>query len=279
MTSSIGDKLTALRKEHNMTQADLGVKLCVSAQAVSKWERGQAEPDIDTLIKVSQIFSISMDELLKGEASPTTAEEPQASPEPQPKREETLGVCTVCGRNIYPANCGESKPVLVCKDCVEARKRKIAEEERRKAEERKKAALHQHMESIREMRNGLIWGAVAGVAGFILMMFLEDSIGMRILYGLIFGYGTFAFTSQVIWGNYVADLIVWFLSRTVEWPGIIFSFDLDGLMFLIAMKILFAVLGFLIGVALAVVGFIISVVCAALSFPFSCVAKWREAYC
>ena len=274
MASSIGDKLAALRKEHNMTQSDLGVKLCVSAQAVSKWERGQAEPDIDTLIKVSKIFSITMDELLKGEVDSGEKEEKEEKEE-----EATLGICKSCWRTVFPSNCGESSPALICKSCLEAKIKKQAEKEEQEAAERKQKIHSIRTENAKELNRGLIWGAVGAIAGFLLMMFLEDSIGTRILYGAIFGYGVFAFISQIIWGNYVADLIVWFLSRTVQWPGIIFTFDLDGLIFLIAMKLLFAALGLLLGIILAVVGFFISLLCASVSFPFSCIAKWREAYC
>lgn len=275
MASSIGDKLAALRKEHNMTQSDLGVKLCVSAQAVSKWERGQAEPDIDTLIKVSKIFSITMDELLKGEI-----DNEEKEPSKEEKEEETsLGICKSCWRTVFPSNCGESSPALICKSCLEAKIKKQAEKEEQEAAERKQKIHSIRTENAKELNRGLIWGAIGAIAGFLLMMFLEDSIGTRILYGAIFGYGVFAFISQIIWGNYVADLILWFLSRTVQWPGIIFTFDLDGLIFLIAMKLLFAALGFLLGIVLAVVGFFISLLCASVTFPFSCVAKWREAYC
>lgn len=51
-----GQKITQLRKNANMTQAQLGDALNVSAQAVSKWEHNLAEPDLSTIKKISYIF-------------------------------------------------------------------------------------------------------------------------------------------------------------------------------------------------------------------------------
>lgn len=66
---TFGNRLAKLRKEHNLTQEDLAKKLNISAQAISKWENDLTAPDIDTLIKLSDIFNISLDELLKNEKS------------------------------------------------------------------------------------------------------------------------------------------------------------------------------------------------------------------
>ena len=61
---TFGERLTKLRKEKGLTQNDIADKVGVSAQAVSKWEKDLASPDIDILLKLSEIFEISMDELL-----------------------------------------------------------------------------------------------------------------------------------------------------------------------------------------------------------------------
>ena len=61
---TFGQRLARLRKEKELTQADLATRLNVTAQAVSKWENDQATPDIDILIQLSEIFEISLDELL-----------------------------------------------------------------------------------------------------------------------------------------------------------------------------------------------------------------------
>jgi transcriptional regulator with XRE-family HTH domain len=61
---TFGQRLTNLRKQHNMTQNDIAQKLNISYQAVSKWENDITSPDIDSLIALADIFEISVDELL-----------------------------------------------------------------------------------------------------------------------------------------------------------------------------------------------------------------------
>lgn len=65
------EKLYTLRKGANMTQTDLAEKLGVSRQAVSRWEMGAAMPDIDNLIAMSDLFRVSLDELLKDQTKQT----------------------------------------------------------------------------------------------------------------------------------------------------------------------------------------------------------------
>ena len=61
---TFGQRLTKLRKEKELTQNDIADKVGVTAQAVSKWENDLASPDIDVLMKLADIFDISLDELL-----------------------------------------------------------------------------------------------------------------------------------------------------------------------------------------------------------------------
>lgn len=60
---SIGEKIKELRKEQNMTQAQLAEKLGVTYQAVSKWENGTASPDITLIPDITRAFSVSADVL------------------------------------------------------------------------------------------------------------------------------------------------------------------------------------------------------------------------
>lgn len=60
---SLGEKLYQLRTQKNLSQGDLAEKLDVSRQSVSKWENDMAVPDLDKLIKLCNVFEISLDEL------------------------------------------------------------------------------------------------------------------------------------------------------------------------------------------------------------------------
>ncbi len=59
------DNIIYLRTKLNLTQLELAEKLNYSDKAVSRWERGEAIPDAKVLINMSEIFSVSIDDLLK----------------------------------------------------------------------------------------------------------------------------------------------------------------------------------------------------------------------
>lgn len=59
------EKLLTLRKANNLTQEQLAEKLEVSRQSVSKWESGQAAPELEKIIAMSAIFNVTTDYLLK----------------------------------------------------------------------------------------------------------------------------------------------------------------------------------------------------------------------
>ena len=61
---TIGERIKALRKQQNMTQEKLAEYLCVSYQAVSKWECGLSNPDLSLIAPLTKLFNISADELL-----------------------------------------------------------------------------------------------------------------------------------------------------------------------------------------------------------------------
>lgn len=61
---TIGEKITTLRNAMGMSQEALADKLLVSRQAVSKWEMDQAQPQIDNVLQICELFNISTDELL-----------------------------------------------------------------------------------------------------------------------------------------------------------------------------------------------------------------------
>ncbi|MBQ7335750.1 MAG: helix-turn-helix domain-containing protein [Clostridia bacterium] len=63
-TVHVGKKIAELRKKNNMTQLELADALAISFQAVSNWERGNSMPDISKLPELSELFHVSIDELL-----------------------------------------------------------------------------------------------------------------------------------------------------------------------------------------------------------------------
>lgn len=82
----LNDKIFYCRKKSGMSQEDLAEKLCVSRQAISKWECGTAVPELDNLYALSNLFGVTTDWLLDDKAEPDETKSDQRSDE-MPKEE------------------------------------------------------------------------------------------------------------------------------------------------------------------------------------------------
>lgn len=78
MNVEIANRLLQLRKEKGLSQEDLAAKLGVTRQAVSKWERAEAAPDTDNLMRLAKLYNVSLDALLLGGLEEDFATESEA---------------------------------------------------------------------------------------------------------------------------------------------------------------------------------------------------------
>lgn len=62
---TLGERICKLRTERNLSQGDLAEALDVSRQSISKWETNSSVPELDKLVKLSELFEISLDELVR----------------------------------------------------------------------------------------------------------------------------------------------------------------------------------------------------------------------
>lgn len=83
----LAEKIALLRRQNGWSQEELADQLNVSRQAVSKWEGGTSIPDLDKILKLSALFEVSTDYLLKDEL-----EQPDATA-PLPKEERVTEPC------------------------------------------------------------------------------------------------------------------------------------------------------------------------------------------
>jgi len=67
MITNLGERIVTLRKEMNLSQEALAEQIGVSRQAISKWERGEASPDIQNLAALAETFGLSIDEFIHAE--------------------------------------------------------------------------------------------------------------------------------------------------------------------------------------------------------------------
>jgi transcriptional regulator with XRE-family HTH domain len=75
---TLGERIYQLRTEKNLSQGTLADMLNVSRQSISKWETDSSVPDLDKLVKLSDIFSLTLDELVSGKKPNTPPENTQA---------------------------------------------------------------------------------------------------------------------------------------------------------------------------------------------------------
>ena len=114
-----GKLLCELRKAKGMTQRQVAEHLCVSAQAVSKWECGQGCPDVSLLAKLAGLYGIGVAQLLAGSLSP-------ASPDGGNMKRVKFYVCPDCGNVLTATGGGE---LFCCGRKLEAMKVQKADEE------------------------------------------------------------------------------------------------------------------------------------------------------
>lgn len=61
----IADNLISLRKQHKLTQNELAEKLNYSDNTISRWEKAEITPSIETLVQISEVYDVSLESLLK----------------------------------------------------------------------------------------------------------------------------------------------------------------------------------------------------------------------
>ena len=66
---TLAEKLKSARENAGYSQSQVAERLNISRQAVSRWENGRAYPDIDNLVVLSEIYKVSIDELLKDKSA------------------------------------------------------------------------------------------------------------------------------------------------------------------------------------------------------------------
>lgn len=250
----INEKISALRKSKNMTQAELGTQLNVTFQAVSKWERGESYPDFGTLSKMAKIFGVPISYFEEGgeNVTETAATATAAAFDGTDGANKILGFCKECGKLVHENEEACTTPVVICKQCAIRREniKKIQENEQKlqkqQAERDRKARQQAEVDCCKRRRNrGLIASAFISVALLVLFIALAvtdteyaEMYVTLIVMTVVFGYTFFA---QLFWGGTVVDIVL-VGGKIVGMPGVIFTFDLDGFIFLIGIKILFALI-------------------------------------
>ena len=284
-----GQKIAELRKNKNLTQAELGEQLNITAQAISKWENNLSEPDITSIRKMCELFNVSVDEFLGINTTKSTIEQKPQEKEPV---KAILGYCETCKK---PVCAGEFKTIQLeykpsalsnkvvktdlmhtyCNNCynqlIETQKQEIKQSELDK--------LHaQKIESKKELKKGFIWGTIAMVlAAFVFFgSYATEPSSTTLVGAIIFTIGFFTLISQILWESFIYDFF-FFFCRSFKAPfTLIFELSLDGIVWLLTVKLALWIICGLLSIAFFFLGLILSIFISICSFPFVLPMKIKE---
>lgn len=267
----ISENIKRLRNENGLTQKDLAEKLFVTAQAVSRWENGEVEPSITTVTQIAQIFNVSVDEIV---GNPVEKPEPEVIVKKEYVYNEevkpVLGVCETCNRPIYDPDeivrhNGRSKHIY-CKQCDEKKKEEEKQERINKSISRRKKSFW-------------IGGAVAlAWIAFTIFVAVSSKNGSMVFPNIIIGISAFTLISCcLLANNFIGSMVITIFSwGFVKMPGVIFTLDLDGIIWLLTVKLF----GFLLGIALALIcgafAIILGGVLSIFTYPFAIYKNYKK---
>lgn len=276
----LGERIKTLRTENSLTQKDLAEKLFVTAQAVSRWENDEVEPSITTLTAMAKIFNISVSELL-GEDNEQTqnveeTEKPRQTEEAKDENNRiVLAVCEQCNRPIFNGSEIVRKAVgydghtkVLCKDCDNKNKvQQYNESVQYGVSQRKKSYI----------RGGIFSGLITLFLLFGVLSDASTSTAENIIIASVLGILFFPFLSCLyLHNNFIMDMVGGIATWSIRFPGVIFSLDLDGIIWLITVKLLFWVLGALISICCFIFAIIMGLIVSPFVYPFALVKSYNH---
>ena len=136
------EKLIELRKKQGLSQEELGYKLNVTRQTVSKWELGQTTPEMDKLVELSKLFNISIDELINGpiiqnNSNLINEEQPRPIKEKKGSREKIIKVILVVSLIVVLILIAIKSTTIISEKWKE-RQEKVAQQELEEKERKEK---------------------------------------------------------------------------------------------------------------------------------------------
>lgn len=87
---TLGEKISKLRTTNKMSQGDLAEQLNVSRQSISKWETNASVPELDKLVQLSDLFGLSLDDLVRSDELGTDDDREEDVPPPPPQQTQIV---------------------------------------------------------------------------------------------------------------------------------------------------------------------------------------------
>ena len=281
---TLGKKLSGYRKLAGLTQQQLGERLSLSAQAISKWENDLAEPDLSALRTLSELYKVSVDELLNlndDSFENVLEDEPHAPESEKVENVSMLGFCNTCGIMVTGENLGTTEPVVMCKKCLDAKIEADRLAEERRIEEEKNqiiaaenAKKDTNYRTKQKLTRTFVLAGIVTAAFIAICIYAAGAVGIAV--GLVGGYVVFAYISCLCLDTIVNEVFFDWAAKSFQAPGLIFTFDLDGILWLIGMKLLFWALGVLLCLICALFGILLGLVLAPFDFIYVMVKIKRD---
>ena len=275
----LGEKIKTLRVSNSLTQKDLADQLYVTAQAVSRWEKNEVEPSITTLNAMAKIFKVSVGDLLEEdgqhkEEQPTQEKEEIAVAQPAASK-VVLAVCESCNKPIYNGSDIVRKTEYFGRNVVN-KVMCVACDRKQREEKHRKAVAY----GVGQRKKSFVWGGVfsalitlvATIAGIVATQSLAIGIVCAVA-GLLF----FPFISCLyLKNNFIEDVVFEVSTWSVRFPGLIFSLDLDGILWFISVKLLFGIISFFISIICVMFAIALGWTLSLFVYPFAIVKNVRH---
>ncbi len=171
-----------------------------------------------------------------------------------------IGICTECGIAITSnENLGETTPKVRCKGCVEKEKTAL---------EAKKREHEQYVVNSKgRLARSFIYTALADILISGILIFLMPSLAVGIIVAAVLGYMA---ALQIVWATEPIVSIFDFFLGGPKWAfGFIVELSIDGILWYIAVKIAFWILGIIISIISFIIGALLCMAIGVFSFPFA----------
>lgn len=279
---TLGQKIKQKRIDNGLSIVGFAKLIDVDFVKLNEWENDMSVPDSSTLKRIADALGCSIEELSdssdnKVSTSSTTpkvdATTPNASNQPVIQniiiQQKELPKCKICGKEIQD---GDEKELAFGnfhyhKECYDNKQK----------EEDKKYEAVKKIYQAKAKKMTIIYSVVSGVISLVIALIVlllvpacKNSIhpGVAVALAFVIGYGIFSMIYCILSGSYIGDVFVWCAKLSIKFPGLIASWDLDGVAWIIAMKILFAIIGFIVGLFALAFAITFSAALGMISFPF-----------
>lgn len=263
---NLGEKITELRKHNNVTQEQLGKELNISAQAISKWERNLSEPDLYAIKAMSNIFNVSIDTLINDD------KELEFKNIIEDKNNYE---CSNCHKKYDKSNISQFEPNIICKDCHDKVEKQINTIVSNNVDTDNNEIEDKDNKKKRWFQSSLLIKFIISVGISLILMTLSFVFGninnvddvIAIIVGTIV---IFTFLFQIFSETIIQDIVFGSFGKSIQMPGIIFSLDIDSILFMLAYKFIVApIIVFLVGVVVFIGGLLLALIISPFTFFFT----------